>query len=100
MATRAERAHADSQRTGAATKRATGAKKATKKRRGHTSAKATVAREERSADGRASRKSTRGSANRAKAGSSLDIREELQMSSPESRSRNALAKTKRVRGSS
>jgi hypothetical protein len=91
MATKAERAHAENQRTGAAAKRKS-KRSSAKKRAGHTESKATYAREGRDAKGRASRKSTRASSNRAKPDAAMNIREELVMSSPASRARHARAK--------
>ena len=93
MATRAERAHAESQRTGAAAKRRPSQKTSGgTKRKGRAEAKATYDREERDANGRASRRSTRGSGNRAKPDAAMNIREELVMASPSSRARHDIAK--------
>lgn len=104
MATRAEQAKATGQRTGSAKKAA--AKKARKpatngasKRTGHSESKATYAREPRDAKGKATRKSTRGSANRAKADSSFNIKEEAQKTAPDARFRRDRAKGTKVRGS-
>jgi hypothetical protein len=89
MATKAERAHAEGERTGAAKKRRAKAGTSTaKKRAGRTQAKATYAREGRDAKGRASRKSTRSSSNRIKPDAPMNIREELVMASPSSRARH------------
>ena len=91
MATKAERAHAEGERTGAATKRVA-KKTARAKRAGRTQTKATYAREGRDAKGRASRKSTRSSSNRARPDAAMNIREELRMASPSSRARHDRAK--------
>jgi hypothetical protein len=90
MATKAERAHAESEKTGGAAKR--GRKKSGAKKAAHAQSKATYAREGRDAKGRASRKSTRASSNRAKPDAAMNIREELVMASPASRARHDRAK--------
>jgi hypothetical protein len=96
MATKAERARAESQRKGTAAKqsRTSGAKK----RASRADSKATYAREGRDAEGRASRKSTRGSSNRAKPDAPMNIREELVMATPSSRARHDGGKQPRARG--
>ena len=106
MATRAERERAETERTAAVKKTAKkqmakkAAKPAAKEKLGHTETKATYAREPRGASGQATRKSTRGSANRAKADSSLNRHDEQVKGSPDAQHRRAAARTKRVRGSS
>ncbi len=106
MATRAESRRAEEQRHGItpkARKRAR-AKKTRAQKLGaphpatHAGAKATYALEIPSKKGRASRKSTRASANRSKPDSNLVLREGRRKGSPESRSRRARARTRRVRG--
>jgi len=105
MATRAQRQHADSQRHGpsAKTKKRAAAKKARKEKLAtrhadeHAAKKATYAIETHG-KARPSRKSTRASANRAKADTNFNLREEMTKGSPESRYRKASAKRGRVRG--
>ena len=104
MATRAEQAHADAQRTSKAGRRAAAKSKsksgpAAAPRRGRSASKATVARESPGPDGRTSRKSTRKSANHMKSTSTVEIREGIQKGSPEAKARRARARTSRVRGS-
>lgn len=105
MATRAEQAHAESQRTGAAKTKAAkeiAEAEASPKRNGklgHSGTKATYARESRSAKGKATRKLTRASANRAKPDSSRTIHEEGKASSSDARFRRSKVKGQRVRGS-
>lgn len=98
MATRAEQAHAEAQRTGRAKRAAAGSGRSRTRKTGHVEAKATQPREPRSASGRASRKSTRSGANRAKSTSPAEIREGIQKGSPEAKARRSSARAKRVRG--
>ncbi len=107
MPTRAEELHTQQQRRGPTTKARKRA--AAKKQRSekfvtphltkHAGKKAAYALERPSKAGRASRKSTRNSANRAKADTNLNLREEMTKGSPESRYRKARASRVRVRGS-
>ena len=107
MPTRAEELHAQQQRRGAtpkARKRAAAKKVRSEKfaaahENKHTGKKAAYALERPSKAGKASRKSTRGSANRVKADTNLNLREERVKGSPESRYRKARASRVRVRGS-
>lgn len=64
----------------------------------HARRKATYALEPVPQTGTPSRKSTRASANRRKADTNLNLREEMQKGSPESRFGKARAKSVRVRG--
>lgn len=106
MATRAEAAKAESQRKGrrvARGPRTSGAAKTvespgTSREGTGRERRASVAREQRSPTGRTSRKSTRGSENRVKATAPLEIREELQKTTPSTRFRRARAQSTRVRG--
>ena len=107
MATRAQQFRAESQRTGAAkakkAKRAKGSKpgvpKAARSRdKKHAAKKATYALEPTPAKGRPARKSTRSSANRAKADSGLNAREQLRKGSPEAKYAKTRARSTRVRG--
>jgi hypothetical protein len=107
MSTKAESLHAEGQRHGLtpkARKRAKARKTRAEKlgaphETEHAGKKASYALEVPSKDGRASRKSTRSSANRAKADSNLNLREERRKGSPENRARKAQARAGRVRGS-
>lgn len=107
MSTRAEDLHAQEQRRGPtpkARKRAVAKKPRAKKftvghATKHAGAKAAYALEKPSKTGKASRKSTRASANRAKADTNLNLREEMTKGSPTSRFRKARAKGARVRSS-
>ena len=108
MATRAERFHADEQRTtedtataqqnksrsrpGAPPAKRTRAKK-------HAEKKASYALETGDGGSRPSRKSTRKSANRSKPDANLNLREALQKGSPEARFRKERARRTRVRAS-
>ena len=103
MATRAEQARVEAQRSGRAkrersepTARPRATTRSGAKTRG--SAKATFAREPRSAAGRATRKSTRAAANRSKPESTMEIREELQKGTPTARFRRASAASACVGG--
>ena len=100
MATRAQRARYESERSGAK-------KSKTKKhaRGRHTEAiragkKATVAKEAPSATGRRSRKSKRAGKNRLKADTNFNLREERAGRAPENRARKEVARRKRPRGKS
>lgn len=106
MSTRAEKERADEQRHGetpAARKRAKARRtRAEKFGAAHPTAragkKASYALERPSREGRASRKSTRAAANRMKADTNLNLREERQKGSPESRFRRSRVKAQRVKG--
>jgi hypothetical protein len=65
----------------------------------HSASKATYAFEPTAEGARASRKSTRKEANRSKADTNLNLREQLQKGSPEALSRKAIVRSLRVRGS-
>ena len=108
MATRSEQNHADEQRHGQRDTKTN--KRVNRSRPGsapsdrsrskkHAERKATHAIEP-DRKGRPSRESTRKSANRAKPDTSLNLREELQKGSPETRFRKAAAGADRVRGKS
>jgi hypothetical protein len=98
MATRSEQTHAEEQRKGPR-----GSIRAGRSKPGvplaerspdkeHAGRKATYALEA-EREGRPSRKSTRKSANRSKPDSGLNIREQLQKTSPEARARKSRAAT-------
>jgi hypothetical protein len=108
MATRAQEFRAESQRTGAAKKTKARRAKATKpgvpkaarsRDKKHAAKKATYALEP-ATEGRPARKSTRSSANRAKADSNLNGREQLRKGTPEAKYAKTKARGARVRGSS
>jgi hypothetical protein len=96
MATRSEQAHAEEQRKGPRGWIRAGRSKPGVPRedrspdRKHAGKKATYALEP-EREGRPSRKSTRKSANRSKADSRLNIREQIQKTSPDARARKARA---------
>ena len=104
MATKAQRARSDAQRThGAASRKARVSKKQPKKadwshEKAHAGTKAAYAFEETVAGERPSRESTRRSANRAKGDTALNLREQAKKGTPTNRARNARAKAGRVRG--
>jgi hypothetical protein len=100
MATRAERAKTEAQKTGRGGRRSL--KKAPKSEWGrdkaHAGSKATHALEK--AGGvRPSRESTRKSANRAKADAAMNITEEVRRGAPAQLARKARARASHVRGS-
>ncbi|HXX68710.1 MAG TPA: hypothetical protein VEK07_16100 [Polyangiaceae bacterium] len=106
MATRSEQQHAEQERRGPtprARKRAA-ARKSRREKFGtshateHAGTKASYALERPSREGKASRKSSRASANRAKADTNFNLREEMVKGSPQSRSAKARAKSATVRG--
>jgi hypothetical protein len=109
MATKAERARAEEQRS----HRAANAKKkkphvAEKKPRkgtwshekAHAGSKATHALEDTAAGKRPSRESTRGSSNRAKADAAMNVTEETRKGSPTNRARKSRTRVIKVRGGS
>lgn len=105
MATRSEEFRSASQRTGAAkakkAKRAKAGKPgvpkgARSRDKKHASKKATYALEE--SNGRPARKSTRSSANRAKADSGLNAREQLRKGNPEAKYAKSRDGGAKVRG--
>ncbi len=106
MATRAERLRATSQRKGltrkarkkASNRKSREQKHGPKQPMSHAEHKATYALETHSKTSRASRKSTRASANRIKADTNLNLREEMTKGSPEMRARKARSRATRVRG--
>ena len=107
MPTKSEELHAQQQRRGptakarkrAAAKKGHAEKFAAPHATKHAGKKATYALEKPSKAGKSSRKSTRAGANRGKADTNLNLREERAKGSPESRFRKARAKSSRVRGS-
>jgi len=106
MATRAEQARSDEQRThGAGRHKPRVPKKKPKKAdwshdKAHAASKATRSLEDTAPGARPSRASTRGSSNRAKADSALNVTEETRKGAPTNRARKSRAKGVKVRGSS
>jgi hypothetical protein len=104
MATRAEQARSDEQRThGAGRRKSHVSKKKPKKAdwshdKAHAASKATHSLEDTASGARPSRESTRGSSNRAKADSARNVTEETKKGSPTNLARKWRAKAGRVRG--
>jgi hypothetical protein len=104
MATKAQQARADAQRThGAGRHKSHVSKKKPKKAdwshdKAHAASKATHALEEVAPGKRPSRESTRGGSNRAKADAARNVTEETKKGSPTNRARKSRAKAVRVRG--
>jgi hypothetical protein len=104
MATRAEQARSDEQRThGAGRHKSHVSQKKPKKAdwshdKAHAGSKATHSLEDTAPGARPSRESTRGSSNRAKADSAFNVTEETRKGSPTNRARKSRAKGVRVRG--
>ena len=104
MATRAEQARSDSQRThGVGRHKSHVSQKRPKKAawshdKQHAASKATHALEDTEPGRRPSRESTRGSSNRAKADSAMNVTEEKRKGSPSNRARMSRARTVKVRG--
>ena len=104
MATRAQQARSDEQRTHGAGRHKSHVSKR-KPRKGawshdkaHAASKATHALEDTAMGKRPSRESTRGSSNRAKADSAMNVTEETRKGSPTNRARKSRATAVRVRG--
>ena len=104
MATKAEQARSETERThGKGPHKSHVSKKKPKKaawshEKAHAASKATHALEETAPGKRPSRESTRGSANRAKPDSAFNLTEQAKKGSPTNRARKSRASVAKVRG--
>jgi hypothetical protein len=103
MATKAEKARSEEQRSHRAGRPARVAKEKPKKSawsrdKAHAGSKATHALEETAPGKRPSRESTRGGANRTKADSARNVTEQVRKGAPTNRARKSRVRASRVRG--